>query len=478
MTQLSRYFPNLARHLTLFTDSWRARGELGAVARSTSDREFLPAALAIIETPPSPVGRLLTLGLCGLLVILLIWSFFGKIDVVATAAGKVVPQGNIKIIQPVETAVVRHIHVRNGQRVKAGDLLVEFDPTLASAALEAARINRDNARQIAARSRAVIGYIDNAPGAGTGGGTNAAQRRYAQATISEYEAQTATLRGQRAERVAELGAADAEIAKLEQTLPLLRKQLDAREELAERGYYSKLRLLEYEQLLVAHLRDIDIARANRSRARAAITTLDAQIGALRATVNRSAAGELANAENDAAQRDQDVTSSLRRQDYLMLRAPVAGTVQQLAISTVGGVVQPAQPLMVIVPDDPAIVVEAMVENRDIAFIRKSQPVRVKFEALPFTDFGVGQGRVDSISRDAVDSNGGQTNSGTAKRSTGGLVYPVRITLDRNWIAANGQRFPIGPGMAVQAEIKIGRRRIIDYILSPLVQTFDEAARER
>jgi hemolysin D len=477
MTQLSKYFPNLTRHAALFRDSWRARSELDAMARPTSDREFLPAALEIIETPPSPVGRLLALGLCGLLVILLIWSFVGKIDIVATATGKVVPQGNVKIIQSVEVAVVRRIHVRNGQRVKAGDLLVEFDPTLASAALEANRVSRDNARQIAARNRAVIGYIDD-QSAASAAGTNAVQRRYAQATISEFEAQTATLRGQQAERTADLAAVDAEIAKLEQTLPLLRNQLEARQDLAERGYYSKLRLLEYEQLLVAHLRDIDVARANRARARAAVKTLDAQIGALRATLGRTAAGELAEAEGQAAIRDQDVRGSLRRQDYVMLRAPVAGTVQQLAVATVGGVVEAAQPLMVIVPDDPAVVVEAMVENRDIAFIRKNQPVRVKFEALPFTDFGVGQGRVDTISRDAVDTSGAQGKDGIAVRNNGRLVYPVRIMLDRNWIAANGQRFPIGPGMAVQAEIKIGRRRIIDYVLSPLVQTFDEAARER
>lgn len=483
---LSQRFPSAARHLSILRESWSHQTEADKRARPRSDHEFLPAALEIMEKPPSPGLRWLMLSLCGLLVVALIWSIVGRVDVVATASGKVVPSGNVKQIQPIEIGYVRAIHVRNGQHVEAGQLLVELDPTLAGAEAEQASKGLLTAEVSAARNAALLGHLGGGSSRfrapeGTPGEIATTQSQFVRTAVAEYEAERASLQQQRAENVAQLASVDAEVSKLKQTLPIVEQQLAARRELSEKGYFSKIRLLEYEQLKIEHVQNIAVQQANAARAQATVANIDAQIARLRGSFGKAAVAELAESQEKSGLAREEVTKSQRRQSYLQLRAPVSGTVQQLAISTVGGVVQPAQTLMIIVPDNAAPVVEARILNKDIGFIREGQPVRVKLEAYPFTDHGIVPGMVESISRDAIDTS----EPGTAEQRDGngrvvpsGLVYTTRIRLLRRSIRMGGRDRVIGPGLAVQAEIKTGDRRIIQYLLSPISQALDEAGRER
>lgn len=484
--RLAQRFPNAARHLVVLRESWSYQTEADKRARPRSDHEFLPAALEVMEKPPSPGLRWLMLSLCGLFVIALIWSIVGRVDVVATASGKVVPSGNVKQIQPIEIGYVRAIHVRNGQHVEAGQLLVELDSTLAGAEAEQANKGLLTAEVTAARNTALLGHLGSdgsrfvAPD-GTPGDIAATQSQFVRTTIAEYEGERASLQQQRMENIAQLASVDAEIAKLQQTLPIVEQQLAARRELSDKGYFSKIRLLEYEQLKIEHVQNIAVQQANAARARATVANIDAQLARLRGTFGKAAVTELAESQEKSGMAREEVTKSKRRQAFLQLRAPVSGTVQQLAIATVGGVVQPAQTLMIVVPDDADPVVEARILNKDIAFVREGQLVRVKLEAYPFTDYGIVPGVVESISRDAVDtSEDGATEqrdrNGRVVQS--GLVYTTRIRLLQRSIRVAGRDQPIGPGLAVQAEIKTGDRRVIHYLLSPISQTLDEAGQER
>lgn len=487
-TRMSERFPALARHWVILKASWRLQDEADAVAKPRTDHEFLPAALEIVERPPSPGWRWLMLSLCGLFVIGLGWSIFGKVDVIATASGKVVPSGNVKVIQPIEIGYVRAIHVRNGQHVKAGDLLIELDPTLAGAEAAQASTNMLTSEIIAARNAALLAHVEGrearfAPPPGTSGEIAQTQAAFVRTAIAEYEGERASLVQQRAQHSAELTGALAEVAKLEKTLPIVEKQLAAREELAEKGYFSKIRLLEYEQLKVEHEQNIAVQRAKAEQAGAAIRDIDAQLVRLRGTFGKTAIAELSESQEKLGLAREEVTKAERRTAFQQLRAPVSGTVQQLVVNTVGGVVQPAQPLMIIVPDNAEAVVEAHILNRDIGFIREGQTVRVKLEAFPFTDYGIVPGVVESISRDAVElpaqragENGEGQGSGPPPPQ--GLVYSARIRLLKRTIRVGGRDQIIGPGLAVQAEIKTGERRIIQYLLSPIAQTMDEAGRER
>lgn len=492
-------FPALTRHIGVLRQSWRDQNEADKVFRPKDEHEFLPAALEIMEKPASPGMRWLMLLICSLFVIALIWAIFGRIDVVATAAGKTVPGDNVKIVQPIEIGAVRAIHVRNGQFVQAGDLLIELDPTLASADEAQSTQSLLSAQIVQERNDALLAHLGGrqarfeAP-EGTPPEVVRTEEAFIANAVAQYEAQRRALAQQRAENGAELAAANAEIAKLEEALPYIDEQLNARAELAEKGFYSRLQLLEYEQLRAEHLRNIEIQEANRTRAQAAIGRLDAELQALRAGFGRTAVTDLAEANDRVSMASEELRKAERMRQFQELRAPVDGVVQQLAVTTVGGVVQPAQPLLVIVPCssgdasdlsscNSGITVEAFVQNKDIGSISVGQRVAVKLEAFSFTDYGLIEGVVSNISRDAIDQS--QAPAGSVRDENGrpiqpGLVYAARIDLacKAEDPARHSLCDRIQPGMSVQAEIKTGRRRIIQYLLSPISKAMNEAGREK
>ena len=426
------------------------------------------------------------LSICGLVVIALVWSFIGRIDVIATASGKTIPTGSVKVIQPIEIGQVRAIHVRNGQQVEAGQLLIELDPTFAGADEASATKGLLAAEIASARNAALLAYLDGrraqfvAP-EGAPPEIVKVQENLILTAIAEYESQRASLAQRRAQFAADLAGAEAEVAKLRETMPLVDQQMASREELAAKGYYSKLLLLEYRQRQKEHVQNIKVQQANAARARASIADAEAQLLALKGNFGKSAVTELSESQEKSGLAREELTKSARRRQYQQLRAPVSGTVQQLAVSTIGGVVQAAQPLLIIVPDDAQPVVEAHILNRDIGFVHPGQKVRVKLEAYPFTDYGIVPGIIEHISRDAIDmsAQGEQMQKDEAGRpQQQGLVYAARIRLLKRNIRVGSGNQQIGPGLAVQAEIKTGERRIIDFLLSPIAQTMDEAARER
>jgi hemolysin D len=471
MTVLLQRFPTIGRHLVVLKEAWRQQNEADRKRRPRAEHEFLPASLEIVEKPASPGLRILMLLLCALFAIALVWSIFGRVDVVAVATGRTLPIANVKLIQPVEIAAVRAIHVRNGQQVRRGQLLIELDPTAATAEEAQATQGLLASRIAEARNDALLAHLQGRPATfqappGASPDIVATQNEFVRSKVAEYEAQRAGLVQARAQRSAELRSALAEVRKLRETLPLIDQQLAARRELTERGHFSRLRMLEYEQMRIEHVQNIEVQESAAERARASIANVDADMASLRERFAADASGELSGAETDSSLREEELRKSARRRQLQQLRAPVDGTVQQLVVHTVGGVVQPAQTLMVIVPSGSEVEVEAMVLNKDIGFVREGQPVRVKFEAFPFTDYGWIDGTVTTISRDAVQDE------------RLGLVYSARIHLSRNYIQLGDRRQTVGPGMAVQAEVRTGRRRIIQYLLSPISQTVSEAGRER
>ncbi len=477
-------FPTIARHLSVLRQSWSLQNEADRRHQPLIEHEFLPAALEIMEKPASPGLRYLLWILCSLFTIAIVWACIGKVDVVAVASGKIVPEGNVKLIQPIEIGSVSAIHVHNGQHVDKGQLLVELDPTLIGAEEAQALRNQLSADIIRARNSSLLAYLDGRPStftapAGTPDDIVETQKQFIQTSIAQYEAERAALEQSKAEQRAQLTAAEAELSKLRETLPLVEHQLAARSALSEKGFFSKLKTMEYEQLRIEHLHNIDVQESNAARARASIANFDAQIHRLREAFGKEAVGLLSDASDKSAIAAQDLRKAGQRREFQQLKAPVNGTVQQLAITTVGGVVQPAQPLMVIVPDDAELAVDAMILNRDIGFVREGQPVRVKLEAFPFTDYGLLEGEVENISRDAIEQNQQQQSSAAGQHpSQQGLVYAVRIHLKQKTLLIAGRERPVGPGLAVQAEIKTGERRIIQYVLSPIARAADEAGRER
>ena len=460
--------------------------------REKEELAFLPAALEIVETPPSPIGRSIGATIVALFVLGLIWAIFGHVDIVASASGKVVPSGRVKLIQPFETGVIRAIHAQDGQSVKAGDVLIELDPTMTTAEQEHFRSDMIAAQLDVARLRAALSDDDNPqsqfhPPAGASEALVAMQRQFLTRQTQEYRAKISSLDRQRAQKEAERDTIAATISKLEADEPIIRQRVDIRKNLADRELGSKLTYLEILQLLTENERDTVIQQSRLDEANAALAAVIETRTQAVAEFHRTLFGDLAEAERKAAGLSGDLIRAEQRTKLQILTAPVDGIVQQLSVHTVGGVVTPAQQLAVVVPSDATLEVEAMISNRDIGFIHAGQDAQIKIDTFNFTRYGLLHGRVMNVSQDAIvhdassdktkdrQSDPGSTNSEPKDQQ---LNYSARVSLDRTKISVEDTLADVTPGMAVTVEVKTGSRRIISYLLSPILKYQQETLRER
>jgi len=461
------------------------------LARVAHEIAFLPAALEIAETPPSPLGRAIGATLIGVFCFALAWAALGTVDIVATANGRIVPSGRSKLIQPLETGVIGAIHVRDGQKVRAGDVLIELDPTMTDAEQERFQSDLTDAQIEVARLRAALAWQDKPDGDPLAQlrlpqGASAAQiettRQFLASQTSEQKAKLAQVDRELAQKDAERATVAAQIAKLEATAPVLQERVDVRKILYDKQLGSKLVYLTEYQDLVGMKHDIEVQRSRLQEAVAAAAALRESRDRAMSEFRRAIFGDLTRAEQHVADVTQDSVKAERRTRMQRLTAPVDGVVQQLAVHTVGGVVTPAQILAVVVPENSAIEIEATLANRDIGFVHEGQEVGVKVEAFNFTRYGLIRGQVLGVSQDAVtpaqSRASGEAPPGGEKGEGEGPGYVVRIGLRQTEIEAEGKAMKLAPGMAVTAEIRTGSRRIISYLLSPIEKSGQESLRER
>ncbi|WP_431822784.1 HlyD family type I secretion periplasmic adaptor subunit [Burkholderia sp. F1] len=461
----------LTRYATVLGAAWRVRGELDAQPRLAHERAFLPAHLELVETPvhPLPMWTMRIIVTLGALVVLI--ALIGKLDIVAVAPGKLIPKQQVKTIQPALTGVVRRILVRDGQRVQPGELLMELDTTQAAADADKARLSRVDAALMAERSRALllaqsrgkaptVGMVE-----GASGDQQADAQHFSEGIYSEYRDRLNSGQAELMKREAELGTTRQQIAKLSATAPLARRQANDYQALVADKYVARTDYLDKEQTALGQEHELAAQRSHAQELVAAIAQQRAEISGLASQFRRQQLDALDKATQQLAQSRNDETKADTRQKLLSLTAPVAGTVQQLKIHTLGGVATAASPVMEIVPDD-TLEVEANIENKDIGFVKTGQQAIVKVEAFPYTRYGFLQGTVETVSNDAVQDR---------RR---GLTFPVRIRLTSNRIRANDTWISLTPGMAVTAEIKTGRRSVAHYFLDPVIQTGQESLRER
>ena len=461
--------------------------------RRRDETAFLPAALEIVETPAPPLGRAIGATIIAFFCVALAWSFFGRVDIIATAPGKVAPFGRVKLVQPLESGVVTAIHVGDGDHVTAGQVLIELDNRTVKA--ERDKIARDlvQARLTAAQLTALKAGLEGGdpeaafvPPPDSPARLVARARSDVTARAAEQAAKLASLDRQIAQKQAEAEEIAATVAKLQASMPILAQQVDVRQQAMAIQFGNKLAYLEVEQRLVEQQHELIVQQHRSAEASTARQALLQQVQQTQAEYARGIYDDLADAEQNVEDQSQDLIKAQDHLEQQVLTAPIDGTVQQLAIHTVGGVVTPAQALLVVVPEDHELEIEAMVENRDVGFVHLGQPVEVKIETFNFTRYGLLHGTVVGLSRDAVseDQRRRPESQSTEDRDphegekSGEPGYVARIWLDQTSIQVEGLAQPLGPGMAVTAEIKTGRRRVIDYLLSPLRQYQQEAMRER
>jgi hemolysin D len=459
---------------------------------SRNEAAFLPAALEIIETPVSPVGRAVVATIIAIFCIALAWASLGNIDIVASAPGKIIPSEGTKVIQPFEIGIVRAIHIRDGQTVRAGDVLIELDPRINESERDHLQADLTAAQLETARLRAALSNLDNPleafhPPAGAPPDQVAMQQSYLMKQTAEYRAKIDALRRQQDQKEAEQDTIQATIDKLLTIIPILQERVDIRKASSDREYTSKFQYLEVTQLLVEQQQELIVQKNHLREARASVAALVEARRQAMAEFDRTLFGQLAEAERKADGLIHDVAKSQQKINAQYLAAPINGTVQQLAIHTIGGVVTPAQVLLALVPSDSPLEIEAMIFNRDVGFVQPKQRAEIKVDTFNFTKYGLLHGEVLSVSQDAIVRDkpvdrAGEKPSGADSTSSEpkgqDLSFPARISLDRSQMQIDDKLINLTPGMAVTVEIKTGSRSVLNYLLSPLIRYGHDGLRER
>ncbi len=429
-----------------------------------------PGVDALLEDTRSPLAGALIAWLCALVVTLGAWLAWAEVDEVVVAQGRVEPAGRVKVINHPHGGRVLQVHVRDGQRVAAGEPLVSFDPAVAESeraellgrwqarAAETARLEAEAAGRAApvlppAVARARPDLV-------------AAQTRLMAARAEALASQREALARAVEARRGELQTATAEVGRIRADLALLKEQLGAVQELAERGLYPRLKLVAAQRELGDAQGALAKGRAQIAAAEAALAEAETRHAGLDASWRSELLRELAasTAERDRL-RDELAGIETRLADTVV-RAPVAGIVDALALSGPGQAVGPTDPLMKLVPADAALVVEARVANEDIGRIRVGMPARVKVRAYDYLRYGSLEGRVTKVAADA-----------SPEPRTGVLVYAVTVETERLHLGPAPGRQDLGPGMTVDVEIGVGSRTVLSYLTDRILRTRDAAFRE-
>jgi hemolysin D len=463
-----------------------------------SDREFLPADLEILETPPSPVRMALILIICALVVVALAWSFFGRIDIVAVAQGKIQPSGRVKVIQPLEAGKIAAIAVENGRHVRAGDVLLELESGDARAEDADAQAAYDAFRAEAARRRVALEAarrrgLDPAPAiawdADVPDTIRQREDRVLETDLRQLAATVADFDAQIGQKQVERDRADETMTAQQRLIATLQERVDMRAVLAKSGSGSRSNLIDARESLDYHKTQLAMQKGQRDAAAAGVAVLQRERDKAFSAFLADNAQKLSEAQRQADDAREKLAKARLKLARLSLASPIDGIVYGLSVHTIGQVVGAGDELMRIVPDGAALEIECYLANRDAGFVKPGQKAAVKIDAFPFTRYGTLSATVTRVASDAIPQpEADQRESDAARlsreRSFGGgertqnLVFPVTLHPAATAMAVDGQSVPLSPGMAVSVEIATGNRRILEYVFSPLVETASQAMKER
>lgn len=459
---------SVARHWHVWRGAWDAQNKQPPRAEAKGkELEFLPAVLEVQETPPSPASRAIISLIVGAFTAAIVWASFGKIDIVAVAQGKIIPSDYSKVIQPLEAGVIEAIHVQEGQYVNKGDALLDLDTTASGA--DHARFTNEHqaARLEIARLRALLdSKTEFDVPEGSDPKFALLQQRMLGDQLQEFQARLASSELVIQQRQAALEGAKVNVARLKATVPLLKQRVTAFKKLVDKQYVSKLQYLELKEEYINKANELAAALQQLQQDQAALAEARKNHQAVESEFKRSTQAQLSELETRSESLSNEVVKAESRTSSQRLTAPISGVVQQLAVHTIGGVVTPAQELMVIVPREGQLTVEAWVENKDIGFVNQDQIAEIKVEAFPFTRYGTIDGKIKTLSLEAIPLE------------NVGYVYAAKVIMDRTTMQVENKTVNLSPGMNVTVEIKTGKRRLIEFFLSPLLRAAKESARER
>lgn len=445
--------------------------------------DFAPGVLGVQQRPPSPLPRMVLGGVLLLLVIMLLWAMFGRLDIVSVAEGKLVPISYLKIVQPADSGIVHEILVVEGQHVDANQVLVRMDTNISQAdtttiqqamqfkALELRRIEAElTAKPLLKESTHDAALFSR--------------------VLSEYEANRRALEDALSTERASLQKANQDLSasmevqhKLEQTLPNYQAQAAAYEELGKDGYAGNLMVLDKQRERTEKEQDLKAQHFNAQSLQASIAQSQKRLAQITSSYQQKLQAEHVSTYAEYQKLEQDWARQSHKNSLLELKAPQAGIVKDLATHTPGTVVTPGAVLMTLVPNNEALQAEVWLKNEDAGFVHTGQKVKVKLSAYPFQKYGMVDGTVLQVSADATDkSNSNQsatnTDSANTQSNPNQLAYRTVIQLDKQNLTIENDALHLAPGMQVSAEIKLADQTVMEYLLSPVRKAYHEAGRER
>jgi hemolysin D len=462
-----------------------------------SDREFLPADLEILETPPSPVRMALILIIGAFVVAALVWSWFGRIDIVAVAQGKIQPAGRVKVIEPLETAKIAAIRVENGAHVKAGDLLIEMEAGDAAAEESNARasyvaFHAEALRRAAALDAAGKRQLDAktiAWEAETPPPIRAREEQVLAGDLSQLADVVGSMDAQIHQKQVERDRLDGTIAAQERLVATLQERVAMRTSLVQSGSGARSALIDARETKEYHETQRATSLGQRDAAAANLEVLGRERDKAFSNFIADNGQKLAEAQKQADDSREKLVKARLKSERTKLTSPIDGTVYGLSVTTIGQVVTSGEQLLRIVPQGAALEIECYLANRDAGFVKPGQQAVVKIESFPFTRYGTMAATVERVSSDAIPepdaqqaesdpAHGRKDKAFAGAQRTQNLVFPVTLKPAGKIMSVDGQRVPLTPGMAVDVEIATGNRRILEYLFSPLVETASRAMKER
>lgn len=441
--------------------------------------DFAPGLLAIQESPPAKLPRTVLYCVVALFAILLAWASFGKLDIVAVAEGRLVPQTYVKIVQPAEAGIVQEILVREGQSVEAGQILMRMDAKLTEADARTLRNEYELKRLQLRRIDAELAGLPMRTEASD------APELYAQ-VASQYAAHrqayldaVAQERATLAKTRHDLQAAEELARKLRETVPTYRKSAAAFEKLGKEGFLSPLAVEEKQRDRIEKEQDLRAQEATVASLKSTLAASEKKLAQITSNYRADLQNERVETESQFRRLRDELEKVEHKAALLSLRAPQRGVIKDLATHTVGTVVSPGSVLMTLVPHDEPLQAEVYVKNEDVGFVHRDQRVKLKLSAYPFQKYGMIDGTVIHVGPDAADQPGSPSKAGgeTSDAATG-LRYKALVRLDAQHLETDGNRLRLSPGMQVIAEIHQGQRTVMEYLLSPVQKAWQEAGRER
>lgn len=440
---------------------------LNLIGQKRHDEDFdADADWAIAEQTPSGARILIWLSVAAVFV-LIVWAAFAQLDEVTRGEGKVIPSRQVQILQSMDGGMVSEILVREGQTVKVGDLLLKVDPTRMVSSL------RENQSQYlallakAARLKALAdGTVFKPPPEVVKDAPEIVAHELSlfESRRSELEATIGVARQQSLQRSQELISVRARREQAAQSYTLTARELELTRPLATSGAVSPVELLRLERDVARYRGERDSANSDIPRLQSAVAEANRKMQEVELTFRNGAKSELSETNAKLNALSEGSAALEDRVKQTDIRSPVNGTVKQLKVNTVGGVVQPGKDLIEVVPSDDALLLEARVLPRDIAFLRPGQKALVKFTAYDFAIYGGLEATLEHISADSVVDE------------KGNAYFLVRVSTVATFIGP--QKLPIIPGMVAEVDILTGKKSVLAYLMKPILRAKSRAMTER